>query len=155
MLVVLPIPYEKQISFKNFQAAEARVSRSRSKEEALGHAIAATESYMKAIKLEQDDSEIRRLRSRCVKVLERAERIKQNASWIEAVDTDYEARSASGAESPLSSRKLSTREEIILLESSKLHGFKFLPWVDYPPVNAFDAAPGDELYLYEFKLGLY
>ena len=39
---------------------------------------------------------------------------------------------------PVSSKKLSTREEIIILESAKLNKFVFPPWKDPPNSKEFD-----------------
>lgn len=48
---------------------------------------------------------------------------------------------------------MSRTEEIILLESSKLHGFIFPPWTSEPDDKLFD--DGDELYTYGLVLYLY
>ena len=48
----------------------------------------------------------------------------------------------------LTTRSPSTREQIILLESSKLHGCRFPPWKT-PPINAeFELRDGEALFLY-------
>lgn len=49
---------------------------------------------------------------------------------------------------PISTRKLATREQIILLEGSKLHGFAFWPWKSDPPATEFELRPGEHLFLY-------
>ena len=49
---------------------------------------------------------------------------------------------------PLSERELSTREKIILLESSKLHGEIFPPWKAAPDQAEFDLPPGISQYMY-------
>ncbi|KAL8704682.1 MAG: hypothetical protein Q9201_002176 [Fulgogasparrea decipioides] len=45
---------------------------------------------------------------------------------------------------PLSARALSTREQIILLEASKLHGCRFPPWKSSPDASEFNLS-GDQL----------
>ena len=52
---------------------------------------------------------------------------------------------------PLSNRKLTTREQIILLESSRLHGSVFPPWTTAPTPAEFDLPFGDGLYMYVCK----
>lgn len=45
-------------------------------------------------------------------------------------------------------RALTTREKIILLEGSKLHGFVFPPWTSPPGWSEFELGIGETLYLY-------
>ncbi|KAL8738614.1 MAG: hypothetical protein Q9181_000610 [Wetmoreana brouardii] len=45
---------------------------------------------------------------------------------------------------PLSARPLSTREQIILLEASKLHGCRFPPWKSHPNASEFELS-GDQV----------
>jgi calpain-7 len=48
---------------------------------------------------------------------------------------------------PLSCRKLTTREEIILLEGAKLNGFIFPPWTTDPDLEEFDLGNGDGIFM--------
>ena len=49
---------------------------------------------------------------------------------------------------PISHRTLSTREQIILLEGSKLHGFVFPPWKSPPEAGEFQLKSEDPLFVY-------
>lgn len=49
---------------------------------------------------------------------------------------------------PVSRRELSTREKIILLETSKLHGDIFPPWQTAPDPSEFDKTSGAGHYVY-------
>ena len=69
------------------------------------------------------------LDSKCKELITRAERIKAAADW----QTVARQKPVSKLQPPASKRKLTTREEIIVLEGAKLNGFIFPPW---------DRAPG-------------
>lgn len=97
---------------------------------------------MKAIKLASSEVERARLKSKCLKALARAEEIKGMKEWslLSKKEETIKPKSISG--SPVSSRPLSTREEVILLEGSKLHGLIFPPWKAEPSENFFDLTDG-------------
>lgn len=101
---------------------------------------------MKAIKLANSSLERARLKEKCLNILARAEEIKKIEQWqpamsyIGAVITPSEISRV-----PQSRRQLSTREEVILLEGSKLHGLIFPPWNSEPGEQEF-AAPKGEVY---------
>lgn len=116
------------------QSYEQQVTGAKSQPQALEAAIAAAENYMKALKIAQTAREKQWLDSKCKDWLSRAEQIKGDKSW---------KPSGSKAESrvlkePVSKRKLSTREEIIVLESAKLNGFVFPPWNGAPDPQEFE-----------------
>ncbi|KAL9057732.1 MAG: hypothetical protein Q9206_002230, partial [Seirophora lacunosa] len=48
---------------------------------------------------------------------------------------------------PLSTRTLSTREQIIILEASKLHGCRFPPWVASPEASEFELGEAQSLFV--------
>lgn len=104
---------------------------------------------MKAIKLASGASEKERLRSKCMKVLARAEEIKQVETWRIPENLDKRAGSIRTLTAPLSDRTLPTREQVILLESSKLHGFIFSPWTAEPEEELFQPMEGNESFLYD------
>jgi calpain-7 len=97
----------------------------------LENAILAAELYMKAIKHASNDRERARLRGKCQQLTSRAENIKQSPSW-----TPVQSRETS-LQAPVSQRAISKREEIILLEGSKLHGFIFPQWTSDPDDSVF------------------
>jgi hypothetical protein len=73
------------------------------------------------------------LDSKCKELLTRAEKIKAAEDWQSAAL----ARSITGLRAPASKRKLTTREEIIILEGAKLNGFIFPPWKSSPLSQEF------------------
>lgn len=101
---------------------------------------------MKAIKLANSSPERTRLKDKCLNILARAEEIKKIEQWqpqtslTGAVITPGEISRV-----PQSRRLLTTREEVILLEGSKLHGLIFPPWGSEPDEQEF-AAPKGEIY---------
>jgi calpain-7 len=118
----------------------------------LKNAIVATEMYMKAIKLASTGSERERLKSKCMKVLARAEEIKQVETWDFPVKQKSQAGARHDLNAPFSDRALPTREQVILLESSKLHGFVFPPWTSEPEEELFQATGCSGSFLYDFSI---
>jgi calpain-7 len=107
------------------------VDSSPTKEAALENAILAAELYMKAIKHASNDHERARLRGKCQQLTSRAEHIKRSPSWTAVQSTGISLKA------PVSQRPISKREEIILLEGSKLHGFIFPQWTSDPDDSVF------------------
>lgn len=110
---------------------------------------------MKAIKLSSNDLERSKLKIRCREVLARAEGIKLLKSWEREQEDippsqqqQQQLPQAKSLKAPISERTLTTREEIILLESSKLHGFVFPPWKAEPEADAFQMSSDRELFVY-------
>lgn len=112
------------------------MDKSSTKGEALEAAILATELYMKLIKLSHNDAEKAKLRGKCKQLLSRAEEIKQAKQWPPPVGKEVLLKA------PISGRETSKREDIILLEGSKLHGFIFPPWTSDPDDSVFEVMPG-------------
>lgn len=102
-------------------------------------AIAAAENYMRALKLAETPREKQYLDLKCKNWISRAERIKLDTAWKPSA-AQSETRFL---KEPVSKRKLTTREEIILLESAKLNGFLFPPWKHDPSPEEFELV-GDE-----------
>jgi calpain-7 len=124
------------------QEAEKRIPLSSTKEEALESAILATEIYMKAIKLASSESEKTRLKTKCMRLLARAEEIKQQKVWMLPVEERDNQQNGKVMEVLLSTRTLCTREKVILLEGSKLHGLVFPQWTSAPSGVLFDSTDG-------------
>lgn len=96
---------------------------------------------MKATKLASNDAERRRLRAKCIELLSRAEEIKKAPTWTPRPVKQIILKA------PKSDRSISKREEIILLEGSRLHGFIFPPWTADPDDSVFDTLiNGSEYY---------
>jgi hypothetical protein len=101
---------------------------------------------MKAIKLANNSSERARLKEKCMNILARAEEIKKIEQWQPGMSHTGPVITPSEISGmPQSRRQLSTREEVILLEGSKLHGLIFPPWKSEPDGQEF-ATPNGEIY---------
>lgn len=101
-------------------------------EEALGHAIKATELYMEALKESSSAAERSRLSRKCQELLARAERLKMPTAG------------ASALKEPRQARQLSSSEKVILLRASRLQGKVFPPWESSPGADIFCRASPDE-----------
>ncbi|KAL2074759.1 hypothetical protein VTL71DRAFT_8538 [Oculimacula yallundae] len=113
------------------QVAESSIDSSLTKDDALKAAITAAELYMKATGLASNDRAKARLRGKCKELLSRAEQIKKADNWVPLKkDTSLKV--------PVSERAITRREEVILLEGSKLHGFIFPPWSTNPSDTVFE-----------------
>lgn len=94
---------------------------------------------MKATKLASNDGERARLRQKSKELLSRAEEIKTATKWPTT-------RPKPVLKAPLSERSISRREEVILLEGSKLNGFIFPPWTADPETFVFEEDQGGKYY---------
>lgn len=90
---------------------------------------------MRALKLADTPREKQLLDSKCKDWISRAEKIKLDKSWR---PTTPRVENNRWLKEPVSKRKLSTREEIILLDSAKLNGFLFPPWKNDPNPQEFE-----------------
>lgn len=132
-------------------AAEKRTTNNDSRA-SLEAAITAAELYMQALRLTDHAAEKRRLDAKTKELIAKAERLKKVG--------DNEGQSApsaaarSRAQPPLPTRKLTTRENIILLEGSKLNGAVFKPWTTPPSVDEFLLNDGQELWTDDFEYSL-
>lgn len=100
---------------------------------------------MKALGLAAAPKDKQALDAKCKEWLTRAEKIKGAKNWRSA--TPEGDNGMPGPRPPVSTRKLATREEIILLEGAKLNGFIFPPWVSAPKPEEFQLADGETLFL--------
>ncbi|KAI9372774.1 hypothetical protein BJX61DRAFT_422334 [Aspergillus egyptiacus] len=124
--------------------AERDVSVASSQPQALEAAIDAAEHYMKALSLTSSLRDRSVLDAKCKEWLTRAEKIKEAKDWRSAAHF-RDRRSIS--RNPVSTRILTTREEIILLEGAKLNGFIFPPWKADPTLEEFGkGSDGDGLF---------
>lgn len=102
---------------------------------------------MKALKLSTNTRDRQKLDTKCKELLTRAEKIKETKDWPPSIDATTQNVPPS-LKASTSTRKLTTREEIILLEGAKLNGFIFPPWVNSPSSEEFEIEDGGELYWY-------
>ncbi|KAL4967916.1 calpain-like protease PalBory [Aspergillus stella-maris] len=125
--------------------AERDVSEASSQSVALEAAINAAEHYMKALSLATTSKDKNTWDAKCKEWLTKAEKIKEAKDWRAAAGS---RDSSSTLPTPASSRALTIREEIILLEGAKLNGFKFPPWKADPSLEEFEPrADGDGLFI--------
>ncbi|KAK2765382.1 cysteine protease [Arachnomyces sp. PD_36] len=124
--------------------AEKNVATATTQGQALKAAIDAAEHYMKALKIADTPEEKKRLDAKCKELLTTAEQIKHNKSQHPARHNSTSSGGSSKPSEPLSTRELSTREQIILLEGAKLNGFVFPPWGASPTAQEFELLDGDE-----------
>lgn len=104
-----------------------------SPQEALSHAIKATEFYLKAAGEARTSADRSRLRLKAKDLLTLAEYLKDSKNGVSIL--------------PRQDRQLTTRETAILLQSSKLYGTEFLPWrISHSAPEAFAAGPSKALY---------
>ena len=133
------------------------MSKPSTKNEALEAAIDDAERCMRALGAATDENEKTRLDEKCRILLERAERIKTSTKsgrhgrdWDQ--DISQQALTPPGLSrkltEPISNRQLSTREQIILLEGSRLNGFVFPPWKSPPDASEFELKDGEDRFLY-------
>ncbi|KAJ5278614.1 hypothetical protein N7478_003986 [Penicillium angulare] len=117
--------------------AEAVIATATSQKAALAAAIDAAEHYMRALRIAlPDDKNV--LDTKCKELLTRAEKIKTAEDWRLAASP----KTIPGRRYPTSKRRLTTREEIIILEGAKLNGFIFAPWERSPSSLEFTAHEG-------------
>lgn len=104
---------------------------------ALGAAIESAEYYMKALQIAGNPEDSTRLNAKFNELVSKADHLKscQELSVKRSINV-Y----------PVSMRKLTTRENIILLEGSKLNGFVFKPWERSPLQDEFELKKGDDLF---------
>lgn len=102
---------------------------------------------MKASKLAGNDIDRRRLRSRCMALLAKAEAIKQVEAWTEEASYHQASvKSSRSLKAPVSVRELTIREQRIVLESSRIHGLKFPQWVKDPDPKEFECDENSALF---------
>lgn len=99
---------------------------------------------MTTLQLTNSPREKRNLDLKCKDLLTRAEHIKAGKPW----KTASQPSKSSVLKDPVSSRKLTTREEIILLEGAKLNGFVFPPWKTHPSPEEFTLERGQKRFKY-------
>ena len=111
---------------------------------------------MRQLKVATDDASKRHLNQKCLDLLGKAEQIKSAKTWLQCGHgegsgcsfTNPKFNAAVILTQPLPRRTLSTREQIILLKGSKLHGSLFPPWASPPSPLEFELPTGKAPYMY-------
>lgn len=99
---------------------------------------------MRALRLASPDDK-KNLDSKCKELITRAEAIKSATDWRSAAQPKA---ATPNLRPPTSTRKLTTREEIIILEGAKLNGFIFPPWSRPPAPTEFVTYDEDAHFTY-------
>ncbi|KAI1200465.1 PALB protein [Nemania serpens] len=100
--------------------------------EALDHAIAAAELYMKAARQSTSSVDKKRMNRKCEELIMRAEGLKKSSRATDSVS--YVERRL---KLPRQVRQLPTSEKTILYRNSRLHGNTFPPWESDPDPSYF------------------
>lgn len=131
------------------RAEDGKISLTTPQHEVLAITINAAELYMQALGLAVSKADKSRLDSKCKELLTRAENLKREKLGSPRADqaAGSSLTSRRGLKPPTSKRRLITREEIILLEGSKLNGFVFPPWKNDPAPEDFVLKKGQELFV--------
>ncbi|RYC64061.1 hypothetical protein CHU98_g2161 [Xylaria longipes] len=109
-----------------------RLASSCSGKEALDHAIAAAELYMKAAKQSTNLIDKKRMNKKCEELILKAETLKKSTSMI-----DTASRMDRKLKLPRQTRQIPTAEKNILYRNSRLHGNTFPPWESDPDPTYF------------------
>lgn len=105
--------------------------------------IEAAELYMQALRLTDSPTERKRIDAKCKDLIKAAENLKSRQDGSPDRSKDEKPL----LQPPISPRKLTTREKIILLEGSKLNNFVFKPWEKEPTDEEFALRDGEEPYV--------
>lgn len=132
---------------------ERQVAQSTSREEALELAIRAAETSMRALNLVNDPNEKAKYSTRAQQLMRQAEQIKQSGEWRRSAPSiptqpPLAKDQVRLLKEPVNSRKLPTKEQILLLKASYLNGVRFPPWDGPPSDSEFVWKPGEDLFTY-------
>ena len=103
---------------------------------------------MKALKVAITSKDRQKLDAKCRELLSLAEQIKSSEGWPPNRSDIPASETVSRPREPTSVRTLSNKEEIILLEDSKLNGFVFPPWTAPPDPAEFEVPQSGDLFTY-------
>ncbi|KAK4936311.1 cysteine protease [Elasticomyces elasticus] len=126
------------------RAVEGTIASKSSNNAALEATIKSAELYLQALRLTDKPTDRKRLDVKCKELLAQAEKLKNKE---DAPNRSAATKHQGGSLShPVSTRKPTTRESIILLEGSKLNGSIFKPWTSVPSAEDFALEPGGQLF---------
>lgn len=110
------------------QDLESQVGRAPSKQVALELVLAEVDKSMARLTISKDRTE----RAHATRLIDRAEHIKTSHFWRSPPPLSEEE--------PISRRKLTTAEKIIVLKASYINGGKYPPWQTNPTAADFELA---------------
>ena len=115
------------------RSIESTINTKTSNHAALEATIRSAELYFQALRLTDKPSDRKRIDARCKELLSRAESLKRSQEDAPRPTVKHLVLKV-----PISTRKLTTRENIIILEGSKLQAFIFKPWLNCPSSAEFE-----------------
>lgn len=121
------------------KAAEKAIAAKSSTAATLKATIETAELYMQALRLADTPLERKRIDAKCKELINKAEDLKARQDGAQNGTDEVPL-----LKPPVSTRKLTTRENIILLEGSKLNNFVFRPWDKEPTDEEFVLRDGEE-----------
>ena len=121
------------------------------KDDELSATVAAAELYLQSLRLVDNQDDKKRLDKKTRELLSRAEILKNSR---DASSVKKERPGSGKIEYPASTRRLTKREQIILLEGSKLNGAIFKPWTKAPADEEFVLSDDKNLFTDEFEYSL-
>lgn len=117
-------------------------------DESLAATLQAVERCMRQLELTTTNGPRKRqLNHECQQLLQKAEKIKAGPAKAKAAD-GRRKRMVTNLTEPSSTRRFSTREQIILLKGSKLYGGTFPPWNSAPSAKEFELLSSGSFYTY-------
>lgn len=122
------------------RTVENSINAKKSQDAALEATIRSVELYMQALRFADNPSDRKRLDKKCKDLLNRAEQLKSQNDF----SPKHLSVHSNPPLAPISTRTLTKREQIILLEGGLLNGFKFRPWDQAPFPNEFELRDGGE-----------
>ena len=138
------------------QDVESRLVTATSKDGIRTAALDGAELCMRALKISSDHKEKKALDEKCRKFLSQAELIRDASQQPFTFDNNVSSKiwesqttatTAANLKLPVSNRELSTREQILLLQGSKLHGCLFPPWKTPPAADEFRLKHGEDCFV--------
>jgi hypothetical protein len=134
------------IEWRARAAEQTAITNSNNNKESLEAIIKSTELYFQALRVTENGQDKKRLQTKVKALLAQAERLRAAQDGAPALKKQLVA--------PTSTRKLTTRENIILLEGAKLNGFIFRPWSSAPAPEEFSLREGEPMFTDSMTLPL-
>ncbi|KAF2229130.1 cysteine protease PalB [Viridothelium virens] len=141
------------------QELEAEIAQATDKDAALQLAVRAAELAMRCLQLASSSDQKAAVSKRCKLLLEQAEEIKNDPHWQPFKPIRQQSSSAclplvKKLNDPISARKFTTSEKIVLLKASKLNDYIFPQWEGPPDPSYFEIKPDQKPFLDAPELGL-
>ncbi|KAL9096357.1 MAG: hypothetical protein Q9165_001354 [Trypethelium subeluteriae] len=141
------------------QELESKIAWATDRDAALQLAVQAAELAMRSLQLGGSSDRKAAVSKRCKLLLEEAEKIKNDPHWQPSKPVRRSSSSVCLAllkklDDPVSARKITTSEKIILLKASKLNDYIFPQWEGSPGPSQFGIKSDQNLFLDAPELSL-